>query len=104
VHELYGDARLAANALRICRGNFDTALHDPELAPLAAITEAAASLPMLVLAGADDGCIPPTLFADARSGLAAGSRVEILARRGALHAPRAARRRGQADAGMVHAR
>lgn len=33
---------------------------------------------MLVLAGADDGCIPPALFADARSGLAAGSRVEIV--------------------------
>jgi pimeloyl-ACP methyl ester carboxylesterase len=78
VHQLYSDARLAANALRIYRGNFDTALHDPELAPLAATTEAVASLPMLVLAGADDGCIPPTLFADARSGLAAGSRVEVL--------------------------
>ena len=78
VHELYGDARLAANALRIYRGNFDTVLHDPELTPLAATTEAAASLPMLVLAGADDGCIPPALFADAWSGLAAGSRVEIL--------------------------
>ncbi len=78
VHELYGDARLAANALRIYRGNFDTSLHDPELAPLAATTEAVASVPMLVLAGADDGCIPPALFADARRGLAAGSRAEIL--------------------------
>lgn len=78
VHELYGDARLAANALRIYRGNFDTTLHDPELTPLAATTEVAASLPMLVLAGAEDGCIPSALFADARTGLAAGSRVEIL--------------------------
>jgi pimeloyl-ACP methyl ester carboxylesterase len=78
VHELYGDDRLAANALRIYRGNFDTTLHDPELAPLAATTEAPASLPMLVLAGADDGCIPPALFAEADSGLAAGSRVEIV--------------------------
>lgn len=26
----------------------------------------------------DDGCIPPTLFADARSGLTVGSRAEIL--------------------------
>jgi pimeloyl-ACP methyl ester carboxylesterase len=78
VHELYGDDRLAANALRIYRGNFDTALHDPQLASLAATTEAVASLPMLVLAGGDDGCISPALFADARSGLAAGSRVEIL--------------------------
>jgi hypothetical protein len=48
-----------ANALRIYHGNFDTALHDPERAPLGATTEAVASLPMLVLAGADDGCIPP---------------------------------------------
>ncbi len=78
VHELYGDARLAANALRIYRGNFDAALHDPELAPLAGVTEAVASLPMLVLAGVNDGCIPPALFTDAQSGLAAGSRVEIL--------------------------
>jgi len=78
VHELYGDARLAANALRMYRGNFDTALHDPGLAALAAATEAVAPLPMLVLEGADDGCIPPALFAGARSGLAAGSRVEIV--------------------------
>jgi hypothetical protein len=72
------------------RGNFDTALHEPELASLAATTERVASLPMLVLAGADDGCIPPALFADAR--------------RGTLHAPRAARRGSQAGARMVHAR
>lgn len=78
VHELYGDDRLAANALRIYRGNFDTTLHDPQLAPLAATSEAAASLPMLVLAGADDGCIPPALFAGADRGLAVGSRVEVL--------------------------
>jgi pimeloyl-ACP methyl ester carboxylesterase len=78
VHELYGDPRLAANALRIYRANFDTTLHDPKLAALAATTEAVASLPMLVLAGADDGCIPPALFTDAQRGLAAGSRVEIV--------------------------
>jgi pimeloyl-ACP methyl ester carboxylesterase len=78
VHELYGDPRLAANALRVYRANFDKALRDPELASLASITEMPASLPMLVLAGADDGCIPPALFADAQRGLAAGSRVEVL--------------------------
>lgn len=60
-------ARLAANALRIYRGNFDTRLHDRSWLPWPRLLEAIASLPMLVLAGADGGCIPPTLFADARS-------------------------------------
>jgi pimeloyl-ACP methyl ester carboxylesterase len=78
VHELYGDARLVANALRIYRGNFDKALQDPQLASLATTTEAPASLPMLVLAGADDGLVPPGVFADAQRGLAAGSRVEVV--------------------------
>ncbi len=78
VHQLYGDPRLAVNALRIYRANFDRRLHDPQLAPLATTTEAPAALPMLVLAGADDGCIPPAMFADARRGLAAGSRVDVV--------------------------
>jgi pimeloyl-ACP methyl ester carboxylesterase len=78
VHELYGDPRLAANALRIYRANFDRRLHDPALARLATTTEAPAALPMLVLAGADDGCIPPAMFDDAERGLAAGSRVEVV--------------------------
>jgi pimeloyl-ACP methyl ester carboxylesterase len=34
---------------------------------------------MLVLAGADDGCITPDNYADAATGLAPGSRVEIVA-------------------------
>lgn len=78
VHELYGDPRLIANALRIYRANFDRTLHDPQLAPLATTTEAPAALPMLVLAGADDGCIPPAMFVDAQRGLAAGSQVEVV--------------------------
>lgn len=78
VHELYGDARLIANALRIYRANFDRGLRDPALAPLATTTEAPAARPMLVLAGADDGCIPPVMFADAKRALAAGSRVEVV--------------------------
>ncbi|GAB3650217.1 alpha/beta fold hydrolase [Glycomyces tarimensis] len=78
VHALYEDAALAANALRIYRANFDTSLHDPRLAELAAITEAPASVPMLVLAGVEDGCMPPTTFADAESALAPGSRVEFV--------------------------
>lgn len=78
VHALYGDPALAANALRIYRANFDTTLHDPALAPLAATTEAPAAIPLLVLAGAVDGCIPPEHFAAAQQGLAPGSRVEIV--------------------------
>lgn len=78
VHELYGDRGLAANALRIYRANFDTSLRDPSLAPLASRTEAQPSIPLLVLAGADDGCIPPDFFRDAERGLAPGSRVETI--------------------------
>lgn len=78
VHALYGDPALIANALRIYRGNFDPALADPELAPLATKTEAPASIPLLVIAGADDGCIPAAKFAGAETGLAPGSCVEIV--------------------------
>ena len=78
VHELYGDPRFAANALRMYRANFDAAVRDPDLAALAATSEVAASLPLLVLAGADDGCVLPAMFHDAQRGLAAGSRVEML--------------------------
>src|SRR5262249_13941376 len=56
VHEVYGDPRLIANALRIYRANFDRSLHDPSLGALARTSEATASIPMLVLAGAEDGC------------------------------------------------
>lgn len=76
------DRRLAANALRIYRGNFDTRLHDRSWLPWPRLLEAIASLPMLVLAGADGGCIPPTLFADARSGLGRRLRSGDPARRG----------------------
>lgn len=79
VHALYGDPALAANALRIYRGNFDRSLHDPELAPLAARSEAPAPIPLMVLAGADDGCIPPEKFTGAESALHPGSRVEVVA-------------------------
>lgn len=78
VHALYGDPALVANALRVYRGNFDTSLHDPQLAALASKTEAPAELPLLMLAGADDGCIAAEHFADAERGLAPGSRVEVV--------------------------
>ncbi|HEY0448040.1 alpha/beta hydrolase [Actinophytocola sp.] len=78
VHELYGDPGLAANALRVYRGNFDTSLHDPALAPLAATTEAPAPVPLLVLGGAEDGCVAARFYDGAEAGLAPGSRVEIV--------------------------
>ncbi|KZM74464.1 alpha/beta fold hydrolase [Nocardia terpenica] len=79
VHALYGDPALLANALRTYRSIFDTTLHDPELTPLAVKTEAPAQVPLLALHGADDGVIPASAYDDAAAGLAAGSRVEIVA-------------------------
>ena len=78
VHALYGDPAIAANALRMYRANFDTSLHDPALAALGERTEAPASTPLLLVAGADDGCIAAEHYADAERGLAPGSRVEIV--------------------------
>lgn len=78
VHALYGDPALLANALRIYRGNFDTSLRDPVLAPLAETTEAPAPVPLLVLGGADDGCVAAEHFAGVERGLAPGSRVTIV--------------------------
>ncbi|WP_189224984.1 alpha/beta fold hydrolase [Saccharothrix coeruleofusca] len=79
VHELYGDPQVLRNTLRVYRANFDTSLRDPELAPLAARSELPATVPLLVLAGADDGCLPPATFADARAALAPGSSVRVVA-------------------------
>ncbi|MFD0203387.1 MULTISPECIES: alpha/beta fold hydrolase [Saccharothrix] len=79
VHEMYGDPDVLRTVLRIYRANFDRSLHDPDLAPLAAKTESTATVPLLVLAGEDDGCITPEHFADAHTALAEGSSVRILA-------------------------
>lgn len=79
VRAMYADPALRANALKLYRANFDRTLHDPALADLAKISEKPAQLPMLVLAGADDGCITADKYADAATGLAPGSRVEIVA-------------------------
>jgi pimeloyl-ACP methyl ester carboxylesterase len=79
VRTMYADPQLRANALKLYRANFDRALHDPELAELAKVSEKPAKIPMLVLAGADDGCITPDNYADAATALARGSRVEIVA-------------------------
>lgn len=79
VRSMYADPALRANALKLYRANFDRSLHDPELSSLAQVSKKPASIPMLVLAGADDGCITPENYADAATGLAPGSRVEIVA-------------------------
>lgn len=79
VRTMYADPAIKANALRLYRANFDRTLHDPSLAELAQISEKPATIPMLVLAGAEDGCITPENYADAATGLAPGSRVEIVA-------------------------
>ncbi|MET9634716.1 alpha/beta hydrolase [Lentzea sp. NPDC006480] len=79
VHDMYSDPALRANALKLYRANFDRSLHDPELASLAQASEKPASVPMLVLAGAQDGCITPDNYAGAADGLAQRSRVEIVA-------------------------
>ncbi|HEX8865082.1 MAG TPA: alpha/beta fold hydrolase, partial [Lentzea sp.] len=55
VHEMYADPVLRANALKLYRANFDRSLHDPALAGLAKSSERPTE--MLVLAGAQDGCI-----------------------------------------------
>ncbi|MFJ5985642.1 alpha/beta fold hydrolase [Lentzea sp. NPDC092896] len=79
VSDMYADPAIRANALKLYRANFDRSLHDPELADLAKRAEKPAEVPMLVLAGARDGCITPDNYADAATGLAPGSRVEIVA-------------------------
>ncbi|MGW6442087.1 alpha/beta fold hydrolase [Lentzea sp. NPDC055074] len=79
VSELYADPAVRANALKLYRANFDRSLHDPSLASLASLSEKPASVPLLVLAGAEDGCITPENYAGAATGLAPGSRVEIVA-------------------------
>ncbi|PWK82755.1 pimeloyl-ACP methyl ester carboxylesterase [Lentzea atacamensis] len=79
VLSMYEDPQLRANALKLYRANFDRSLHDPSLSSMAQATEKPAPIPMLVLAGAQDGCITPDNYTDAATGLAPGSRVEIVA-------------------------
>jgi pimeloyl-ACP methyl ester carboxylesterase len=76
VHALYGDPTLLRNALRIYRGNFDRTLHDPAHQELATRSELPATVPLLLLAGADDGCIEPKWVTE--TGTAPGSRVEAI--------------------------
>ncbi|GAB2768817.1 alpha/beta fold hydrolase [Amycolatopsis magusensis] len=78
VHRMYGDERYIANSLKIYRANFDPSGHDPALVEFGGRSEAAAGKPLLVLAGADDGCIAAEHFEQAYRGLAPGSDVAVL--------------------------
>ena len=82
VHELYGDEKYLDNVLKIYRANFDPSRFDPALVDRGGRTEAAASKPLLVLGGGEDGCIDARHFVDVQDGLAPGSKVEILPRAG----------------------
>jgi pimeloyl-ACP methyl ester carboxylesterase len=75
---MYGDEKYIANVLKLYRANFDPSRMDPALAEYAVVTEAPASKPLLVLGGAEDGCIDPKFFAGAHEALAPGSEVEVL--------------------------
>jgi pimeloyl-ACP methyl ester carboxylesterase len=82
VHEIYGDPKYIENALKIYRANFDPTRMDPAMVEHTTRTETTATKPLLVLGGADDGCIDARHFTDAHEGLAPGSKVEVLARAG----------------------
>lgn len=82
IHEMYGDEKYLDNVLRIYRANFDPGRFDPALVDRGGRTEAAASKPLLVLGGGEDGCIEARHFVDVHDGLAPGSKVEILPRAG----------------------
>jgi pimeloyl-ACP methyl ester carboxylesterase len=82
VHEIYGDPKYIENALKIYRANFDPTRMDPAMVEHTTRTETTATKPLLVLGGADDGCIDARHFAGAYEGLASGSKVEVLARAG----------------------
>jgi pimeloyl-ACP methyl ester carboxylesterase len=78
IHKMYGDEQYIANALKLYRANFDPSRMDPALAEHAARTEAPASKPLLVLGGAEDGCLDPKFFTASHDALAPGSEVEVM--------------------------
>jgi pimeloyl-ACP methyl ester carboxylesterase len=76
IHNMYGRTEYIDSVLRIYRANFDPSRADPALAEYAGRTEGIASKPLLVLGGAEDGCLDPRYFTE--DGLAAGSEVDVL--------------------------
>ncbi|AXB44454.1 alpha/beta fold hydrolase [Amycolatopsis albispora] len=78
IHRMYGDERFIENSLKVYRANFDPSRHDPALVDFGGRSEAAAKLPLLVMAGADDGCITVEHFEQAERGLAPGSEVAVV--------------------------
>lgn len=78
IHRMYGMDEYIDSVLKIYRANFDPSRMDPAMAEYAARTEAPADKPLLVLGGAEDGCIDARFFADAHEALAPGSEVAVL--------------------------
>ncbi|MFL6119430.1 alpha/beta fold hydrolase [Actinophytocola sp.] len=78
IHAMYGKDEYIDNALKLYRANFDTRRMDPALVEHVARTEAPADKPLLLLGGAEDGCLDPRYFADAHEALAPGSEVAVL--------------------------
>lgn len=76
IHKMYGNEQYIENALKLYRANFDRSRMDPALSEYAARTEATAEKPLLVLGGAEDGCLDPEYLTG--EGLAPGSEVEVL--------------------------
>lgn len=76
LHSMYGNPAYIENVLKIYRANFDPTRADPALAVHATRTEGIADKPLLVLAGAEDGCLDAKYFTE--DGLAPGSKVVVL--------------------------
>ncbi|TDV52374.1 alpha/beta fold hydrolase [Actinophytocola oryzae] len=76
IHAMYGKDEYIESVLKVYRANFDSSRADPALAEYAKRTEGVAEKPLLVLGGAEDGCLDPRYFTE--DGLAPGSKVEVL--------------------------
>jgi pimeloyl-ACP methyl ester carboxylesterase len=74
IHNMYGRTEYIDSVLKVYRANFDPSRADPALAEHR--TEGVAEKPLLVLGGAEDGCLDAKYFTE--DGLASGSEVEVL--------------------------
>lgn len=74
IHNMYGRTEYIDSVLKVYRANFDPSRADPALAEHR--TEGVAEKPLLVLGGAEDGCLDAKYFTE--DGLAPGSEVEVL--------------------------
>lgn len=78
VRHLYSDPDYIRAALRIYRAPFNDEFKDASLADWKAHTEAPASKPLMLIGGADDGCIGSAHLLASQDAMAEGSRAEIL--------------------------